>query len=284
MLADGVDPQIERPPAPWELADGALHKTARPRRSRASRRRYATAVEAIPASGFVAAFDDAADVDNNFALVSPILRAGSLAIVAFQAGYTLLDRIEFPQNFPRTGPLHIESIMLGLIALAASLSPWDRPMAATRSGDVYVDHRQHGVDCGDRRRLRRAGRFDSPVFLRRRLLASMGPALAGGARNERPACHVRVLDDHGGSRFESGDRLDDGYQRARLVADNCGPEHTLSTEIGRASRGARHEPSVARARDGTARGGIDRRANAITFDCRQARRCCGGCSTRTSTA
>jgi PAS domain S-box-containing protein len=84
----------------------------------------ATAVEAIPASGFVAAFDDAAEVDINFALVSPILRAGSLAIVAFQAGYTLLDRAEFPQNFPLTGSLHIEGIVLGLLALAASLSPW----------------------------------------------------------------------------------------------------------------------------------------------------------------
>ena len=90
-------------------------------------------VEAIPASGFVAAFDDAAEVDNNFVLVSPILRAGSLAIVAFQVGYTLLDRAEFPQNFPLTGSLHIAGIVLGLLALGASLSPWAigrwRPLA-----------------------------------------------------------------------------------------------------------------------------------------------------------
>ena len=84
----------------------------------------ATAVEAIQASGFATAFDDAAEVDKNFALVSPILRAGSLAIVAFQVGYTLLDRAESPQNFPLTGTLHIAGIVLGLLALAASLSPW----------------------------------------------------------------------------------------------------------------------------------------------------------------
>ena len=93
----------------------------------------ATAVEAIPASGFVSAFDDAAEVDINFALVSPILRAGSLAIVAFQAGYTLLDRAEYPQNFAQTGALHVAGVVLGLLALAAALSPWAirrwRPLA-----------------------------------------------------------------------------------------------------------------------------------------------------------
>jgi two-component system sensor histidine kinase/response regulator len=90
-------------------------------------------VEAIPASGFVAAFDDAAEVDKNFVLVSPILRAGALAIVAFQAGYTLLDRAEYPQNFPLTSTLHVAGIVLALLALAASLSPWAigrwRPLA-----------------------------------------------------------------------------------------------------------------------------------------------------------
>ncbi len=90
-------------------------------------------VEAIPASGFVAAFDDAAEVDDNFALVSPILRAGALAIVAFQAGYTLLDRAEYPQNFPLTSTLHVAGIVMALLALAASLSPWAirrwRPLA-----------------------------------------------------------------------------------------------------------------------------------------------------------
>jgi PAS domain S-box-containing protein len=91
------------------------------------------AVEAILASGFVAAFDDAAEVDKNFVLVSPILRAGALAIVAFQAGYTLLDRAEYPQNFPLTSSLHVAGIVLAALALAASLSPWAvgrwRPLA-----------------------------------------------------------------------------------------------------------------------------------------------------------
>ncbi len=90
-------------------------------------------VEAIPASGFVAAFDDAAEVDKNFVLVSPILSAGALAIVAFQAGYTLLDRAEYPQNFRLTSTLHVAGIVLALLALAASLSPWAigrwRPLA-----------------------------------------------------------------------------------------------------------------------------------------------------------
>jgi len=88
---------------------------------------------ALPASGFVEALDDAAEVDDNSALVSPKLRAGSFAIVAFQVGYTLLDRAEFPQNFALTGSLHAASIVLGLLALAAALSPWAilrwRPLA-----------------------------------------------------------------------------------------------------------------------------------------------------------
>ena len=62
-----------------------------------------------------------------------MLRAGSLAIVAFQVGYTLLDRAEYPQNFALTGTLHVAGVVLGLLALAAALSPlailrW-RPLA-----------------------------------------------------------------------------------------------------------------------------------------------------------
>src|SRR5208282_6121640 len=90
----------------------------------------------------------------------------------------------------------------------------------------------------------------------RRLLDSLEPALAGGTRNQRSAGLVRVLDYHGESRFESGDRLDDGYQRAGPVADDCGPEHALSIQVSRASPGARDQPSAARARDGLASGGV----------------------------
>ena len=51
---------------------------------------------------------------------------------------------------------------------------------------------------GDRRRLRPAGRVDCVVFLRRRRVASMGSALAGGARSGRSDCDVRLLDAHRG--------------------------------------------------------------------------------------
>jgi len=63
------------------------------------------------------------DADNT-EWVSSILRATSLAITAFQIGYTVLDGVEYPQTFARTLPLHIASITLGLVAVMATLSPW----------------------------------------------------------------------------------------------------------------------------------------------------------------
>ena len=60
---------------------------------------------------------------DNTEWVSSILRAASIATIAFQMGYTLLDRVEYPQTFARTLPLHIASITLGLVAGVATLSP-----------------------------------------------------------------------------------------------------------------------------------------------------------------
>jgi len=57
------------------------------------------------------------------ARVAATLRAGAVAIIAFQVGYTLLDRAEFPLTFAQTAPLHIASITVGLLAFMATLSP-----------------------------------------------------------------------------------------------------------------------------------------------------------------
>jgi PAS domain S-box-containing protein len=119
-----VDPQIDTSAGSLGIGGRRLEQNGATASVAPNLDADATAVEAIPASGFVAAYDDAAEVDNNFALLSPILRAGSLAIVAFQAAYTLLDRAEYPQNFPLTGTAHVAGIVLALLALAASLSPW----------------------------------------------------------------------------------------------------------------------------------------------------------------
>ncbi len=60
---------------------------------------------------------------DNSEWVSSILRAASIAITAFQIGYTVLDAVEYPQTFARTMPLHIASMALGLVAIMATLSP-----------------------------------------------------------------------------------------------------------------------------------------------------------------
>jgi PAS domain S-box-containing protein len=63
--------------------------------------------------------DDGDDIES----LSPVTRAASLVIIAFQLGYTALGRIEYPLTFPRTGLLHAASISLGLIALVTAMSP-----------------------------------------------------------------------------------------------------------------------------------------------------------------
>ena len=60
---------------------------------------------------------------DNSAEVSPILRAGSIAIIALQIGYMVLGRVVYPLTFARTSPFHIASITLGLIAFVTALTP-----------------------------------------------------------------------------------------------------------------------------------------------------------------
>ncbi len=76
------------------------------------------------------------DDGDDFALLSPMARAGSLVIIAFQLGYTVLDRVEYPLLFPRTGPLHLVSISLGLMGLMTALSP--RAMRHWRAVALFV--------------------------------------------------------------------------------------------------------------------------------------------------
>jgi PAS domain S-box-containing protein len=64
-----------------------------------------------------------AGAGDNPQLVLPMLRAGAFAIIAFQIGYAVLDRGEYPQTLARTLPLHIANITLGLVALMTTLSP-----------------------------------------------------------------------------------------------------------------------------------------------------------------
>jgi PAS domain S-box-containing protein len=82
------------------------------------------ATEPIAAAGSSdGAMTQVVDDRDNFAEVSSILRAGALAIIALQIGYTVLGRIEYPLTFAKTGPFHVVSITLGLIAFATALSP-----------------------------------------------------------------------------------------------------------------------------------------------------------------
>ena len=137
-----------------------------------------------------------------------MLRAGALAIVAFQIGYTVLDRVEYPLTFAQNQPASHRQHGGGPDCVR------DGAVAACRCGtgarsslaNLCGDYREHGVDRGDRRRQRRAGRVDCVVFLRRGRLAPMESALAGGARGERSDCVVRILDARRRSGFAPGDR------------------------------------------------------------------------------
>jgi len=75
-----------------------------------------------PAKGFDQAIALATSTGDERERVAPIMRAAAFATIAFQIGYVLLDRGEYPQTFARTAPFHIVSIMLGFIVLAATLS------------------------------------------------------------------------------------------------------------------------------------------------------------------
>ena len=60
----------------------------------------AEVVEQQAAPGCAEAKTRVIDDGENFGLLSPMTRAASLVIIAFQLGYTALDRIEYPLTFP----------------------------------------------------------------------------------------------------------------------------------------------------------------------------------------
>jgi PAS domain S-box-containing protein len=76
-----------------------------------------------PARGAEPAIALVKDVGQNSGRMAPTLRTGAVAIVAFQIGYTLLDRVEYPLRFTSTAPLHVASMTVGIIAFFATLSP-----------------------------------------------------------------------------------------------------------------------------------------------------------------
>ena len=80
-------------------------------------------IELEPAGGSDEAMTLVMGDDDNSEWVSSILRAASLAIIAFQIGYTVLDGVEYAQTFARTLPLHIASMTLCLVAIMATRSP-----------------------------------------------------------------------------------------------------------------------------------------------------------------
>ena len=80
-------------------------------------------IELEPAGGSDEAMTLVMGDDDNSEWVASILRAASLAIIAFQIGYTVLDGVEYAQTFARTLPLHIASMTLCLVAIMATRSP-----------------------------------------------------------------------------------------------------------------------------------------------------------------
>jgi len=71
--------------------------------------------------------------DDDSARMAPLFRASASALIAFQIGYTVLDRVEYPLTFAKTSPLHIANMAVALVALMVTLSPratrhW-RPLA-----------------------------------------------------------------------------------------------------------------------------------------------------------
>jgi len=73
--------------------------------------------------------------DDDSTWIAPMLRASASALLAFQIGYAMLDRVEYPLTFAQTRSLHIANVAVALIALMLALSPraaryW-RPLSIT---------------------------------------------------------------------------------------------------------------------------------------------------------
>ncbi len=56
------------------------------------------------------------------AFIAPTLRASALALLAFQIAYLVLDRLEYPLTFAQSGPLHLASIAVAVLAFIVTLS------------------------------------------------------------------------------------------------------------------------------------------------------------------
>ncbi|MGA8643430.1 hypothetical protein [Candidatus Binatus sp.] len=63
------------------------------------------------------------DDDGDLGFIAPTLRASTLALVAFQIAYLVLDRLEYPLRFAQSCPLHLASIAVAVLAFTVTLSP-----------------------------------------------------------------------------------------------------------------------------------------------------------------
>jgi len=118
-----VDPQIDPPAEGLGLGPRRSHNGTAAPAARPPCDPITDAVAVGPANSPGQTVTLATGADGSPELVSPILRACSLAIIFFQIGYTMLDRAEYPPTFSITLPLHIASMSFGLAALVATLSP-----------------------------------------------------------------------------------------------------------------------------------------------------------------
>ncbi|MFZ2062184.1 MAG: PAS domain S-box protein [Candidatus Binatus sp.] len=76
-----------------------------------------------PARVHAAATTLAMDDDGDLGFIAPTLRASTLALVAFQIAYLVLDRLEYPLRFAQSCPLHLASIAVAVLAFTVTLSP-----------------------------------------------------------------------------------------------------------------------------------------------------------------
>ncbi len=121
-----MDHQIDEIDPPAGLGIGDLRHTVNGTAASAQRGATAPIVDGIAidaAGGGDAAITLVTGAGDDLAWVSSLLCAVSLAVIAVQIGYTVLDAAEHQQMFARTLPLHIASMALGLVALMTTLSP-----------------------------------------------------------------------------------------------------------------------------------------------------------------
>ncbi len=168
----------------------------------------------------------------------------------------MLDRVEYPQTFAQTtSASHREREHSAWLRSVTTLSPRAmRNWRASHADSFFVDPGEHGVDCGDQQRQRRAGRVARVVFLRRRDPASVEPRwqaaleAIGAIALLAYSVHTADPDPRIGIAWTGA-----GERGAGPVATERDAWSPLSPETGRATRGAGQERSLAPARDGPAR-------------------------------